>query len=85
MADEPPRLRLVSDRPKGSDFESFPRIAVRPRYRQGALAPWRPKLIEATAVDTLQAQLINFSVQGFVERPALFLCVARQQWVAAKF
>jgi hypothetical protein len=23
--------------------------------------------------------------QGFAERPALFLCVARQQWVAAKF
>jgi hypothetical protein len=24
------------------------------------------------------------AVQGFVERPALFLCVARQQWVAAR-
>ena len=33
MADEP-RLRLVSDRPKGSDFESFPRTAQCPRYRQ---------------------------------------------------
>jgi len=47
MADEP-RLRLVSNRPKGSDFETFPRLAVRPRYRPRRLAPWRPKLIEAT-------------------------------------
>ena len=40
-------LRLVSDRTASWEWESFPRLAVRPRYRQGALAPWRPKLIEA--------------------------------------
>jgi hypothetical protein len=38
-----PGLRLVSDRPTPSDFESFDRFAVRPRYRQRALAPWQPK------------------------------------------
>jgi len=26
-------LRLVSDRPKGWEWESFPRLAVRPRYQ----------------------------------------------------
>ena len=30
---------LISDRPKGSDFESFPRRAQCPRYRQRGLAP----------------------------------------------
>ena len=34
---------LISDRPKGSDFESFPRRAQCPRYRQRALVPWQPK------------------------------------------
>jgi hypothetical protein len=38
-----PGLRLVSDRPTPSDFESFDCFAVRPRYRQRALAPWQPK------------------------------------------
>ena len=38
-----PGLRLVSNRPRLSDFESFDRLAVRPRYRQRALAPWQPK------------------------------------------
>jgi hypothetical protein len=40
MADDP-KLRLVSDRTKGEDFESFDRfIAQRPRDRRRALAPW---------------------------------------------
>jgi hypothetical protein len=34
----PPPLRLVSDRPKASDFESFARSAPRPRYRVGLSA-----------------------------------------------
>jgi hypothetical protein len=34
-------LRLVSDRPKGSDFETLPRLAQRPRYRPRRLEPWR--------------------------------------------
>jgi hypothetical protein len=43
MADDP-KLRLVSDRTKGEDFETFDRfIAQSPRYRQRALAPWQPK------------------------------------------
>ena len=42
-------LWLISDRPKGSDFESFPRRAQCPRYRQRGLVPWQPKLIEARA------------------------------------
>ena len=46
-------LRLVSDRP-GSEFESFPRFAPRPRYRQRSLTPWRP--IEATAVYSSEAE-----------------------------
>jgi hypothetical protein len=37
---------LISDRPKGCDFESYPRRAQCPRYRQGPLVPWRSKLIE---------------------------------------
>jgi hypothetical protein len=37
-----------------SDFESFPRFAPRPRYRQRALTPWRP--IEAKAVDAPEAE-----------------------------
>ena len=41
MADDPPPLRLVSDRTALWEWESFPRLAVRPRYRQGALVPWR--------------------------------------------
>jgi hypothetical protein len=45
MADDPkPTLRLVSDRTKGQDFESFDRfIAQHPRYRPRALAQWQPK------------------------------------------
>jgi hypothetical protein len=45
MADDlKPTLRLVSDRTRGGDFDSFDRfIAQRPRYRPRALAPWRPK------------------------------------------
>jgi hypothetical protein len=42
MTDEP-KLRLISDRPKGSDFESFSRRAQCPRYRQRGLVPWPPK------------------------------------------
>jgi hypothetical protein len=43
MADDPkPTLRLVSDRTKGEDFESFDHLAQRPQYRQRALAPRRP-------------------------------------------
>jgi len=34
-------LRLVSDRPKGWEWESFPRRTQGPRYRQRGLAPWR--------------------------------------------
>ena len=33
MADDPP-LRLVSDRTASWEWESFPRLALRPRYRQ---------------------------------------------------
>jgi hypothetical protein len=42
MADDrKPPLRLVSNRTKGADFESFDRfIARRPRDRQRGLAPW---------------------------------------------
>jgi hypothetical protein len=44
MADDPrPPLRLVSDRTKGEDFESFERFGASPRYRQRALTPWQPK------------------------------------------
>jgi hypothetical protein len=45
MADDrKPPLRLVSNRTKGRDFESFDRfIAQRPRDRPRALAPWKPK------------------------------------------
>ena len=45
MADYPkPTLRLVSNRPRPSDFESFDRfIAQPPQYRPRALAPWQPK------------------------------------------
>ena len=33
---------LISDRPKGSDFETFPRrTTLAPRYRQRPLLPWR--------------------------------------------
>jgi hypothetical protein len=42
---------LISDRPKGSDFESFPRRAQCPRYRQRALMPWQPKPIEAKPIE----------------------------------
>ena len=35
-------LWLISDRPKGSDFETIPRRRTTvPRYREGPLAPWR--------------------------------------------
>ena len=44
MADDPkPTLRLVSNRRRPSDFDSFDRFTQRPRYRQRALAPWQPK------------------------------------------
>jgi hypothetical protein len=44
MADDPkPPPRLVSDRTKGEDFESFERFGASPRYRQRALTPWQPK------------------------------------------
>jgi hypothetical protein len=33
--------RLIAENPKSWEWESFPRIAVRPRYRQRALAPWQ--------------------------------------------
>ena len=36
-------LRLVSDRVASWEWESFPRYAQRPRYRQRALAAWQPK------------------------------------------
>ena len=39
--------RLVSDRVASWEWESYPRFTPRPRYRQGALVPWPPKLIEA--------------------------------------
>jgi hypothetical protein len=51
MTDDQPRLRLVSDRVAAWEWESFPRGTMRPRYRQRGLAPWRPKLSEAKAVD----------------------------------
>jgi hypothetical protein len=44
MADDPkPTLRLVSDRTKGADFESFDRFTQCAKYRPRALAPWQPK------------------------------------------
>jgi hypothetical protein len=45
MADDKqgPGLRLVSDRSRLGDFESFDRFTQCPRYRQRALAPWQPK------------------------------------------
>jgi hypothetical protein len=44
MADDSkPTLRLVSNRRRPSDFDSFDRVTQRPRYRQRALAPWQPK------------------------------------------
>ena len=46
-------LRLVSDRPKGSDFETLPRFPQRPRYRQGGLVPWQPKSKERALMDDL--------------------------------
>ena len=36
-SDDPPRL--VSDRPKGEDFETLPRLTPRPRYRTRGLTP----------------------------------------------
>ena len=42
MADDP-KLRLVSDRTKGEDFESFDRFTQGARYRPRALAPWQPR------------------------------------------
>ncbi len=56
MADDPPRLRLVSDRMKSWEWESFPRLAVRPRYRQRGLALWRLKLNEAKAIELPQPE-----------------------------
>ena len=35
-------LQLVSDRVASWEWESFPRLTPRPRYRQRGLAPWRP-------------------------------------------
>jgi hypothetical protein len=44
MADDSkPTLRLVSNRRRPSDFDSFDRVTQRPRYRQRALAKWQPK------------------------------------------
>ena len=44
MADDPkPTLRLVSNRRRPSDFESFDRFTQHPRYRPRALAKWQPK------------------------------------------
>ena len=44
MADDPkPTLRLVSNRRRPSEFESFDRFTQCARYRQRALAPWQPK------------------------------------------
>jgi hypothetical protein len=44
MADDPkPTLRLVSNRRRPSDFESFDRFTQGARYRQRALAQWQPK------------------------------------------
>ncbi len=43
-------LRLVSDRPKGWEWESFPRRTQGPRYRQRGLAPWRPNLNGAKSI-----------------------------------
>ena len=38
--------RLISDRPDPQGWESYPRRAQCPRYRQRPLVPWQPKLIE---------------------------------------
>ena len=43
--------QIGQHRRKGWEWESFPRLAVRPRYHLRGLAPWRPKLSEAKAVD----------------------------------
>jgi hypothetical protein len=42
-----PTIRLVSERVASWEWESFPRLALRPRYRQRGLAPWRPTPNEA--------------------------------------
>jgi hypothetical protein len=40
-------LRLVSDRVRSFEWESYPRRELKPaRERQRGLAPWRPKLVE---------------------------------------
>ena len=59
MADDPkPTMRLVSNRTKGQDFESFDRFTQRPRYRQRALTPWRPaRSTPETAHASLRNQL----------------------------
>jgi len=50
------------------------------------LAPVAASMIkEAALMAPFSPQECAPAVQGFVERSALFLCVARQQWVAAKF
>jgi hypothetical protein len=47
-SDDPPRLRLVSDRPKGSDWETLPHFAVRPRLS--------PAKVDAVAAQTNQGE-----------------------------
>jgi hypothetical protein len=42
-------LRLVSNRVAAWEWESIPRRAQHPRYRQRRLAPWRSKHIEHRA------------------------------------
>ena len=59
MADDDPRLHLVSNRPKACDSESLPRRTIDLRYRQRGLEPWRPKLIEATAIELPQPEQVG--------------------------
>ena len=55
-------LRLVSDRVASWEWESFPRLAVRPRYRQRGLEPWWPKLKEAKPIPRNKPRLEQFVV-----------------------
>ena len=61
-------LRLVSDRPKAWEWQSFPRRTQGPRYRQRALAPWQPRLSELNPCDGGETDGEAASVGGLAPR-----------------
>ena len=74
-------LRLVSDRPKAWEWQSFPRRTQGPRYRQRALAPWQPRLSELNPCDGGETDGEAASVGGLAPRVLLFgFC--RGTWIA---